>query len=228
MEAIILAGGFGTRLKSVVSDVPKPMAPIRNVPFLTYIFEYLRRYGVTKVVLCTGYKHEIIQSFYGESFKDLMISYSYESTPLGTGGAIKKALATIEGNHTLILNGDTMFTIDLNDFIATHVESDADVTLAVKQMNNFERYGVLRLDGNKIVDFQEKKWTSNGFISGGVYLARTSLFRELHFLQSFSFETDYLQKYVNSQNFSAFISDEYFIDIGIPEDYKKAQEELYL
>ncbi|MEC0227948.1 nucleotidyltransferase family protein [Paenibacillus alba] len=228
MEAIILAGGFGTRLQSIVTGVPKPMAPIRNVPFLTYIFEYLCNYGITKVVLSTGYMHEIIRNHYGSSYKDLTISYSNETKPLGTGGAIKQALEMIEGENSLILNGDSFFRIDLNGIIERHIDMAADVTIAVKAMYNFDRYGVISLEKNRVVDFQEKKWTSNGYISGGLYIGKTSIFNGVTLPESFSFETDYLQKYVSSCTFMAYESKEYFIDIGIPDDYRRAQEELYL
>ncbi|MCD1259525.1 nucleotidyltransferase family protein [Paenibacillus athensensis] len=226
MEAIVLAGGFGTRLQSVVSDVPKPMAPVRGVPFLNYIFNQLCRSGVTRIVLSTGFKHEIIESYYGKAFKQAAIVYSREEMPLGTGGAIKKAMSLIEGNHTLILNGDTMFAVHLQDMMDVHITTKAELTIAVKPMTNFDRYGSLHLKQNRVVDFQEKMWVQSGFISGGVYAAQTSLFDGLELPGSFSMEVDYLQRYVHNRAFMAYPSDAYFIDIGIPEDYHRAQEDL--
>ena len=114
MEAIVLAGGLGTRLRSIVLDLPKPMAPIGDKPFLEYIFKYLKKSGVTRVVLSVGYKWKVIEEYFGSSFENIELVYSVENEPLGTGGAIKKAMTKIEGEKVYIINGDTFFDVNLN------------------------------------------------------------------------------------------------------------------
>lgn len=226
MEAIILAGGFGTRLKSVVSDLPKPMAPIGNRPFLAYILDYLLKQGISRVILSTGYKHEVIEDHFGDKYKELEVCYSIEKQPLGTGGAIKKALDLAKENAVLILNGDTFFNVDLQQLAESHSKLKSDLTLSLKPMENFDRYGVVLTSGSRVIQFEEKKHVEKGNINGGIYLANRSLFDGITMPEKFSFETDFMEKYNQQLNFNVFISDGYFIDIGIPSDYEKAQLEL--
>lgn len=226
MEAIILAGGFGTRLRSVVSDVPKPMAPIRGVPFLTYIMNHLQTFDVNHVVLSTGFLHDQIANHFGNRYGNIKLSYSQEMTPLGTGGAIKKALAQIEEPHCLILNGDTLFNVDIKRMIAFHIEKKSDITLAVKTMYDFDRYGTIERDGTRVVDFIEKTRREFGAINGGVYIVNSTIFDEETLPESFSFETGFMEPFVTRKNIQAFESDAFFIDIGIPEDYQRAQKVL--
>ena len=144
-EAIILAGGFGTRLASVV-DVPKPMAPINDIPFLEYLLNYLSKYNITKVHLALGYKHEVISTYFGATFKAIKLNYVIEDTPLGTGGAIKKALIHVESEAVFIINGDTFFDVDLLEMGHYFDQKEASVMLALKPMQNFDRYGVVELN----------------------------------------------------------------------------------
>jgi len=226
MEAIILAGGTGTRLKSVVSDIPKPMAPVNNKPFLVYLFEYLLDQGITRAILSTGYKHEYIENYFGDSYKGIEIAYSVETEPLGTGGAIKKALELTSENMVYILNGDTFFKVDLNQFAQSHLESKSLLTFSLKMMENFDRYGIVKISQSKVIGFEEKRPCKSGNINGGVYIANTSIFDNLDLPAKFSFENDFLDKYVEVFHFGYYLSDDYFIDIGIPEDYERAQREL--
>lgn len=226
MEAIILAGGLGTRLRSVVPDLPKPMAPIGNRPFLSYIFDYLHKQGVSRVILSTGYKHEVIEAYFGNQYKDISIYYSIENQPLGTGGAIKQALDLTCENEVFILNGDTFFHVNLKQLANHHRKLNSDLTLTLKPMENFDRYGVVITSGNRVVQFEEKKYVEKGNINGGVYLAHRSLFNNVNLPDKFSFETDFMEKYLQRFSFNAFLSEGYFIDIGIPEDYEKAQMEM--
>ncbi|MCS1394250.1 nucleotidyltransferase family protein [Lysinibacillus boronitolerans] len=226
MDAIILAGGFGTRLRSVVSDVPKPMAPVANQPFLSYLLEYLKEYDINKVILCTGYKHQVIEEYFSTSYKQINIRYSVEEEPLGTGGAIKKALSMIDSDHAIVLNGDTLFNINLSEFIDLHYKENADVTIALKFLTDFDRYGSVVLEENKIIGFEEKSYKSSGYINGGVYIINKQLL-ELYTLSStFSFEKEILESKVDNLNIVGYKSSSYFIDIGIPEDYEKAQTEV--
>lgn len=220
MEVIVLAGGFGTRLQSVVKDVPKPMADINGKPFLEYILEYLLNYGITKTILSVGYKKEIIENYFGNSYKAIDIVYSKEDEPLGTGGAIKKALTFCKSENVLVLNGDTFFEINLQTLIQEHKKADADVTISLKKMYNFDRYGKVILEKNRVISFAEKEFSSSGLINGGVYIIRKDIFDIYE--KKFSFEQEFLEKKLSMLSICAYIDKGYFIDIGIPKDYEKA------
>ncbi len=226
MEAIILAGGFGSRLRSVISDTPKPMAPIANKPFLCFLFEYLIKNEVNKVILSVGYRYEKIVEYYGNQYKGISIAYSYESRPLGTGGGIKKALAQVCSDDVFILNGDTYFDVNLSSLLQKHTDTNADITLSLKPMCYYNRYGSVTTMGDRVVRFEEKKFKEYGNINGGVYIAKSSIFDKVEMPEKFSFEADFLDRNVETLKIHAFIADSYFIDIGIPEDYEKAQKEL--
>lgn len=226
MEAVILAGGFGTRLKSVIHDVPKPMAPVAGKPFLSYLLDQLDWQGCTHVVLAVGYKREVIQNFFGANYKGISLTYSIEDKPLLTGGALKKALQMVTEDIVPVLNGDTFFDVDFSKMINFHIHTHSDVTLAVKKLHDFSRYGtVLFDDSHRITQFIEKKACREGFINGGVYIINRILFDDI-LQDKFMMEKDFLEKYVSSKIFEAFPCDGYFIDIGIPEDYKKANKEF--
>ncbi|MEO1212396.1 MAG: nucleotidyltransferase family protein [Bacteroidota bacterium] len=226
-EAIVLAGGKGTRLRSVVSDVPKPMADINGRPFLAYLLDDLAEQGVETCILAVGYKREVIFDYFGESYKGMSIKYSIEEEALGTGGAIKLACNLVEGEEVLAINGDTFFQVDLKKFYAFFTESSATLAMALKEMEDFERYGTVKIgDDGRIMGFEEKKYMPEGLINGGVYLFRKSLLLEEELPQKFSFETDILEKFYDEEAFYGTGFDSYFIDIGIPEDYEKSKHDL--
>jgi D-glycero-alpha-D-manno-heptose 1-phosphate guanylyltransferase len=220
MEAIILAGGFGTRLKSVVKETPKPMADINGVPFLEILLKFLKKQNIKRVILSVGYKKEYIKNYFKSNFLDLEILYSEETTPLKTGGAIKKALNLANNENIFVLNGDTFFNINLKDMLIKHLAKNADITIALKKMSNFDRYGSVVLKNDKIIQFKEKKFCREGFINGGIYIIKKDLLKNEK--EIFSFEEYLTQK----NNIYGFISNEYFIDIGIPKDYFKAKKDL--
>lgn len=226
MEAIILAGGKGTRLQSVVSDVPKPMADINGRPFLAYLLHFLSSNGVRKVVLSVGYKYEIISSYFSGCFENLTISYAIENEPLGTGGALVESLKQVTDSTVLLLNGDSFFDVDVKSLHKYHRLHDFDITLALKKMYNFDRYGTVSVDNNKVISFEEKVYKRSGYINGGVYVLKSSLLADIPHPASFSFENGILKRYICQLNVGAFIDNGYFIDIGIPEDYVKAQHVL--
>jgi D-glycero-alpha-D-manno-heptose 1-phosphate guanylyltransferase len=226
VEAIILVGGLGTRLKDVLRDIPKSMALLNNQPFLNYIFNYLNKNNIRKAILATGYLHDKIRDYYGNSYKDIKIEYSVESKPLGTGGAIKKALGKACSENVLIMNGDTFFDVNIAEMMVVHQSNHADLTMALKPMNNILRYGIVKIDNSRVISFEEKKKKDHGYINGGVYLAKKNLFDRFDLPDKFSFEEDFLKKFTLKLEIHAFISDTYFIDIGLPEDYQKAQKEL--
>lgn len=225
---MILAGGFGTRLQSVVSDVPKPMAPVNGEPFLNYIFDYLKFYKVEHVVLSTGYLSEKISGYYKNEYKGIAISYTKEESPLGTGGGIRLALEKCRTHDVLILNGDSFFEVDLNAYYSQHVQSQSDCSLALRTVENASRYGTIKLDRSAIKEFREKDGKEQpGLINGGVYILNRELYlSETEGNTPFSIEKDFYEKRINELNIFGFEYEGYFIDIGIPEDYKKAQDDF--
>ena len=225
-EAVVLAGGLGTRLQGVVHDVPKPMAPVAGKPFLTYLLDYLKKYSVEKVVLAVGYKHEVIVDFFGDNYKGIKLEYAIEHEPMGTGGGIANALKFVDGKEAFLLNGDSYFDVDLIALDKHHRQTDADITLSVKEMFNFDRYGTVNLDNSRIISFNEKKAVHQGFINGGVYLMNKKIFRYKDLPTKFSFEKEILEAGAEVLYMEAFRSSGYFIDIGIPEDYSRAQVEF--
>jgi len=224
--AIVLAGGFGSRLQEAVSDVPKPMAPINSIPFLTYILNYLEGQKIDEIILSVGYKHSIIQNYYGSSFHEIPLRYVVEDTPLGTGGAIKKALNMTNDKEVLILNGDTFFPVELKKICRSYEANNGLVTIALKHMSDSGRYGSIEIDEFKnIVKFVEKQTSKNGYINGGIYILNTSIFLKFSTPEVFSFE-DFLEEAFKLLGANGVVFNNYFIDIGIPEDYEKAQLEL--
>jgi len=238
-EAIILAGGLGTRLQKVVGDIPKPMADINGKPFLAYLLNFLIEQGIEKVILSVGYKHEVIKSYFKDRYKSLKIEYSIETEPLGTGGGIKKA-AGLSGSETVfVLNGDTFFNISLEKLLLFHHANRSDITIALKPMRQFDRYGSVNInEENRITGFstkggyasggEEKKYKDFGAINAGVYVLNKSLFDEMKLPERFSFETDVLKRHYADKRFYGMEFDRYFIDIGLPEDYEKARDELQM
>jgi D-glycero-alpha-D-manno-heptose 1-phosphate guanylyltransferase len=229
-EIIILAGGLGTRLRSVVSDLPKCMAPVNGKPFLSYVIDYFKTQGVKKFIFSLGYKHEMIIDYLSQFTthdSPLTFQYSIEEEPLGTGGAIKKACGYVTGKNVLVANGDTLFKIDTIIITSFHSLNTADCTLALKPMKNFSRYGAIELNNDSsIKNFSEKKYYEEGLINGGVYALNTAKFLDEPLPEKFSFETGYLEALFNQRRIYGVIQDEYFIDIGIPEDYERAKREL--
>ncbi|HHY2127299.1 TPA: D-glycero-D-manno-heptose 1-phosphate guanosyltransferase [Campylobacter jejuni] len=216
MQAIVLAGGLGTRLKSVVQDLPKPMAPINGKPFLAFVLEYLKKQGITEVILSVSYKYELIQECFKDEFDGMKIRYSIEKELLGTGGAIKDALKFIQ-NQAYVLNGDTIFDIDLKKIVL----NDSKICIALKQMQNFDRYGTVNVDDQGVVtSFEEKVFKKQGLINGGIYLLKKDIFDELNLEKKFSFE-EFLQANYKILKIQTQIFDDYFIDIGVPQDYIK-------
>ncbi len=220
MEAIILAGGFGTRLQSVVADVPKPMAPINDKPFLAYLVEELISNGVTRVIMAVGYKKEVIEDYFKDNYNGCSILYSNEDTPLGTGGCVKKAMSLCKEDKVFIINGDTMFKVNLKE-----MSKEGPNSIAVKPLVNFDRYGEVVFD-KYITSFKEKQHCDKGHINGGIYLLNTNVFDNYNLEERFSLEVDFFEKYLSKLELKPFVSDTYFIDIGIPEDYDKAGKDF--
>jgi len=227
-EAIILAGGLGTRLRDAVPELPKCMAPVAGRPFIHYVTDYFRKTGIEHFIFALGYKSDYFDEFFAAAFpagNGLTYSVSLEQEPLGTGGAIRQACTLAKTETTLILNGDTFFRIDLAALSAFHREKDADCSLCLKPMKDFDRFGVVELDERQqVVNFREKQHYASGLINGGVYALNTRRFSDEDLPQKFSFEKDYLEK--GTRSLYGIVQDNYFIDIGIPEDYRRVQEEI--
>lgn len=233
-QAIILAGGFGTRLQEAVPDLPKCLAPVNGRPFLFYVINYLRSQGIEKFIFSLGYKHETIEEYLNLQFSPeeshvttLNFQCSVEKEPLGTGGALLAACYKATEENVLVVNGDTLFKISIAAASSFHFKKQAHCSLVLKPMKNIDRYGVVEVnEDNSIKKFQEKQFYKEGLINGGVYILNIQKFMDEELPSKFSFEKNYLEKFHTIRRIFATVQDEYFIDIGIPEDYRRAQEEL--
>jgi D-glycero-alpha-D-manno-heptose 1-phosphate guanylyltransferase len=226
-EAIILAGGLGTRLKSEVPDLPKCMAPVAGKPFIDYVIKYLLEQRVNGFVFSLGYKHDVVINHLESTWPNIKYEIAIEKNPLGTGGGIRFASKKVKSKSFFVLNGDTYFDVDLLSMFKNHESNNAQITVALKQMVNFDRYGsVLINETNQISAFREKTSVDFGLINGGIYLIKKSLIQEISVEDPFSFEKEVLEKYIQKNCIYGFVSDGYFIDIGIPEDFKKANADF--
>ncbi len=226
MECIILAGGFGSRLQHIVPELPKCLAPINGQPFLAYLMDYLEQQYCDHVILSLGYKYEAVLDWLKDKAFTFKVSWVIEQQPLGTGGGIKKAIGKCKEQDCFVINGDTMYEVPLKLlWEARRVDSKA--VIALKPMQNFERYGTVVSDESGIIrSFEEKKPCAQGNINGGVYLLQDvfNIFKE--FPDQFSLEQDFFEPEAQQGSLAAVIVDEYFIDIGVEADYLRAQEEL--
>lgn len=222
MEAIILAGGLGTRLREAVAGLPKPMAPVNGKPFLWYILNFLVKSNFKRVIISAGFKAEMIFEYFGNSFENIELKYVIEEQPLGTGGAILKAVREVSGEKVLIINGDTWFPVDIESMFGFHKLNKAGISIALKEMSDFDRYGSVELSGNRVLAFREKAFCRQGLINGGVYAIDKEFINSFALPEKFSFENEILEKLAGDPKLCGFISNAPFIDIGIPDDYNKA------
>jgi D-glycero-alpha-D-manno-heptose 1-phosphate guanylyltransferase len=226
-QAIVLAGGLGTRLRGKVPELPKTLAPIAGLPFLAYLIEFFLSRGVYEFIFAVGYKKELILDYLKTLPSTIQWQVSVESEPLGTGGAIRKACRLAGYEHSLILNGDSFFALDPARLSIQHGNTGADCTLALKHMTHADRYGLVTLDSeSRITSFVEKKAKATGLINGGIYALRVDALLSQSFPEQFSFEKDFLEKEFRGGKIFGQAQDGYFIDIGVPEDYERAQTEL--
>lgn len=228
-ECIILAGGFGTRLQSVVRDVPKCMAEVAGQPFLYHLFNYADKEAFGHVILSLGYKAEVVLEWLEGKTFPFQISYVIENEPLGTGGAVKLAFGKVFGQSAYVVNGDTFFDINTDTLSDFHTRKNASVSLALKPMTDFDRYGSVELDENeRVVRFNEKQYRTEGLINGGVYLIDKSIFSSFDLPEKFSFEKDIMEAHLHDIAIYGQSFDDYFIDIGIPSDFEKANKDFNL
>lgn len=225
MEAIVLAGGFGTRLRSVVSDVPKPMAPVAGRPFLEILLGILEGRGFRRVVLSLGYMAETVIQHFGTKFGKVELCYQVETTPLGTGGAVRAALSQCFDNHVFVFNGDTFLDLDVGSVEALW-EARRNLVIVAREVEDTTRYGRLCVKGDRVIGFLEKGVAAHGLINAGCYVFPKHALDNFELGVPFSLEASFLAEYVQANHVDLFVSDGHFIDIGLPDDYQRAQTEL--
>jgi D-glycero-alpha-D-manno-heptose 1-phosphate guanylyltransferase len=224
--AIILAGGLGTRLRSLVSDVPKPMASVGGRPFLAYLLDHLEGNEIQCVILAIGYKHKAFREYFGAGYRSIRLTYFIEPTPLGTGGALRRALDGVEEGPILALNGDTFLAVDYGSMLTAHLAAGARLTVALRQVPDASRYGGAVVEQGRIIAFSEKSIAGLGWINAGVYILERNIFASFNLPEVFSFERDFLQSYCRQLRPLAYPTDASFIDIGTPEDYLRVKHGL--
>jgi len=222
MEAIVLAGGFGTRLRQVVADVPKPMAPIAGRPFLEILLRSLAQKGFSRVVLSLGFMAAKITSHFGSRFAELDLAYVVEDAPLGTGGATRLAATACTRDHVFVFNGDTYLDLEAVQ-LEQQWQARRHPIVVGRQVSDTTRYGRLVVDGDRITSFAEKGIAGAGLINAGCYVLATDALAHFPLNHPFSIETDYLVPEVVCAAVDVFVTEGMFIDIGIPEDYARAQ-----
>jgi D-glycero-alpha-D-manno-heptose 1-phosphate guanylyltransferase len=225
MEAIVLAGGLGTRLRQVVPDLPKPMAPVAGRPFLEILIGTLAAKGVDRVVLSVGHLAAAIVSHFGDRWRGVEIDYAIEATPLGTGGAVRLALGRCRRDPVLVVNGDTFLDLELDALIARW-RTHGRPLLVAREVSDTSRFGRLSVAGDRLAGFVEKGVPGPGPINAGCYLVPRDLLTELPADAPFSLENDFLVPRGVRAGFEIFVSRGLFIDIGVPDDYTRAQSLL--
>ena len=225
-QAVLLAGGFGTRLGDISKDCPKPVLPVSGKPFLVYLIENLKRFGIREFVVCVGHLSDRVEQTLGDgSSLGVRISYSVEQEPLGTGGCLKNALPLLDSQF-LVLNGDTLFDFNFSDFISKQEKLGPDgIHMALREVEDVSRYGAIVLDGTRVTSFQDKTQRGPGWINGGVYLMKKSAVSEFPD-QRFSLENDYFPAKAAKGQLHGTKYPGFFIDIGVPESYKSSQKTI--
>jgi len=229
MEAIILAGGKGTRLKSLVSDRPKPLADINGQPFLSILMSFLVRQGCRHFVLATGHKRDMIRSQYGDDYLGIPISYSEETAPLGTGGAVINARQKLKNDEPfLVLNGDTFFPIDIALLEKKFIETQSDVTIALFKTNESGRYGAAECDDRGLMKLTNKKADNGESANGGVFMIEPKNIDLIKNMSPpWSFESDFLPALAGlGGRITGLTFSEPFTDIGLPQDYLRFCESM--
>ena len=234
MQAILLAGGLGTRLRSVVSDRPKPMALIGEKPFMEYVVHELSRPGITDIIFAVGYKGSMVEEYFGDGSgfiapdgTPITVHYAYEEELLGTAGAIKNAGRFVTEDSFFVLNADTFYQIDYSRLVTMQRESDLDMALVLREVPDISRYGAAVLMNGRLTGFNEKSAEAKpGTINGGVYLMKRALLDEIP-AGKVSLENEMIPKWLSEgRALGGFVNDGYFIDIGIPEAYYQFIEDV--
>jgi len=226
VEVILLAGGLGTRLRDQVPNLPKPMAPVAGRPFLEYVLDKLKEGGISRVVLAVGYRAEAIISHFGSDYRGIELVYAHEIEPLGTGGAIAFALSFVKASRALVLNGDTYLEMNYAAFVHACDANRAALGIVVRLVPDTTRYGRCELKNNTVIRFSEKSEARPGLINAGVYYLSRDVFEQYGMPPNFSFERDFVGVHLAAILPFGFPVDGYFIDIGVPEDFRQAQQDF--
>ena len=227
-EMLILAGGFGTRLKSVVSDVPKPMAPVAGRPFLAYLLDYWIGQGIDRFVISTGHLASVIESHFGETYRTASVTYVHEKSPLGTGGALRLVLNSVTwaNEKVLMANGDTWFPVQLQQLCADATQQGSPITIALKRLDKNDRYGGVAIGSEGQITAFGEKAAGGMYINAGCYLFNVPAIKSAlsNMPDTFSLENDFLVPLASQGLVGSCVQDQPFLDIGIPEDYQRASE----
>jgi D-glycero-alpha-D-manno-heptose 1-phosphate guanylyltransferase len=226
VKTVILAGGLGTRLRERLGELPKPMASVAGRPFLAHLLDRLTAAGMDEIILSVGYRASAIVDHFGDAYRGARLTYAVETQPLGTGGALAHALRDEGGEAVLALNGDTLLALDYGAFLAWYRTAPVAMALVLKQVPDAGRYGTVKVSGDRVTGFLEKGRAGPGLINAGVYIVQPGVFSRFALAGTFSLERDLLERHCAALSPRAFQSDAYFIDIGVPEDYERAQKEL--
>jgi len=229
MQAVLLAGGLGTRLRSVVHDRPKPMADVCGKPFMEYLILELKKHGVDHIVMAVGYKGSMVEEYFKDGKEiGVKIDYSYEETQLGTAGAIKNAERYINGTEFLVLNADTFYQAAYSEAFSLYQEMNLDMALVVRRVPDVSRYGSVKIEQNRVIGFNEKvEEPIPGVINGGIYIMKRSVLDLIPTKKKCSLENEIIpQMLSNGKKLGAIVNDGYFIDIGVPKDYYQFIEDV--
>ncbi len=234
MQAVLLAGGLGTRLRSVVNDRPKPMALIEDKPFMEYVVHELSKHGVTDIVFAVGYKGSMVEEYFGDGTgfaapdgTPIRVQYAYEEELLGTAGAIRNAGRFVTEDTFFVLNADTFYQIDYSRLVEMQKEADLDMALVLREVPDISRYGEAVLEAGRLTGFNEKSRTPRpGTINGGVYLMKRTLLDDIP-QGKVSLENEMIPRWLREgRPVGGFVNDGYFIDIGVPEAYYQFIEDV--
>ena len=226
MRAIVLCGGLGTRLGPLTSQTPKPLLEVGNKPFVSHVLESLRLSGISSVCLAVSFHWQKLKFALGDSWQGMPISYSVETEPLGTGGAVRQAAMQMGCGEVFVANGDTLVATNLNGMREMASARKADCVLTLKHLSDTSRFGTVSLAGDgRITSFSEKTFGGSGFINAGLYWLGASVISRMP-QGVFSLEKDFLAKDISSMAVYGFVSDGYFVDMGVPDDLARARREL--
>lgn len=222
-EAIVLVGGLGTRLRPLIPDLPKPLAPVAGRPFLAWVMDHLSGSGIRYVVLATGYMSDKVEAAIGAEWRGMHVAYSVEQHALGTGGALRQACQLLRGDAVHVLNGDTFLDYSPVGMADAVIASGADIGVALAQVDDVARYGAVECDGGRITHFREKGGSGPGYVNAGCYFLGPKAIAALPQKETYSFETEVLMPMTTAGNVWGYASSRGFIDIGVPADYLRAQ-----
>ena len=225
IDVLILCGGFGTRLKGIIDDRPKPMADINSKPFLDILVEYVAGFGFKRFIFCIGYKGDFIRQYYREKNTNLQFMFQEEKEPLGTAGAVKNAEPIIQSDRFLVMNGDSMCEIDMKDLITFHIRKKGIASIVQTSIENPDDYGVIQLDRNqRVVSFSEKNCAGKkGFVNAGIYVFEKDILRGIPPEEKCSLEYQVFPGIIDRGVFG-YRTDKRLIDIGTPQRLEMARK----